>query len=286
MIVHRAFAPAKVNLTLHVTGRRSDGYHLLDSLVVFGGVGDQLSVQTAQELSLIVEGPFKQGVPTDDTNIVLRAAHALRAARGLTGGATIRLAKHMPHAAGIGGGSADAAAVLGLLAKVWGTDPVIPDEPWVAELGADVPVCLSGPSPMRMGGVGDLLTPAPRLPPFALVLANAGQPVPTTEVFAGLSGHDGDTMPPIPDGLDFDGLCAWIGRQRNDLQPVAEAICPGVGQALDRLQSMREVRLSLMSGSGGTCVGIVRDMAAARTVARALQVREMGWWVAPAPVLT
>lgn len=279
------FAPAKVNLTLHVTGKRADGYHLLDSLVVFAGVGDQIEVSLSHDLSLTVEGPFKAGVPTDDSNIILKAAMALLHARKIERGAAIKLTKNLPHPAGIGGGSSDAATTLRLLSELWGVAPLSPTHPFSAALGADVPVCLTAPAPMRMAGIGDLLAPVPKLPDCAMVLVNAGTPAVTADVFDALHSPDNDTMPYIPANLDFEGLCAWLKRQRNDLLIPARALTTGVDDALAKLAAMPQVKHTFMSGSGATCVGLVANMAEARQIARVIQVAEMNWWVAPAPML-
>ena len=279
------FAPAKINLTLHVTGKRDDGYHLLDSLVVFAGVGDKIEVSLSNDLTLAVEGPFKAGIPTDDSNIIIKAAMALLHARGAAHGAAIKLTKSLPHPAGIGGGSSDAALTLALLAELWGLPPLKPDHPFCAALGADVPVCMNAPHPMRMGGIGDLLTPAPNLPDCAMVLVNTGTPAKTSDIFGALHSPDHDTMAHIPSGMDFDGLCDWLTRQRNDLLIPARALTSGVDEALNKLASMPQVKHTFMSGSGATCVGLVRNMTHAQQVARVIQVSEMNWWVAPARML-
>ncbi len=283
--LEKGFAPAKINLALHVTGLRAGGYHLLDSLVAFAGVGDQITALPATELTLEVTGPFAAGVPLDETNLVLRAARALQAARGVPQGAKLKLTKTLPHAAGIGSASADAAATLRLLAGVWGVAPFADDAPEVLALGADVPVCLQAPAPARMSGIGEILSPVPALPSCGLVLVNPGVEVPTGKVFAGLERSDNAALAPLPAGLDFAGLVEWLAAQRNDLQPAAEAIAPEIGRALKRLRAMPGVEVAMMSGSGATCVGLVRDMGHARQVARAIQLSEMGWWVAPAPLL-
>lgn len=280
-----AFAPAKVNLTLHVTGQREDGYHQLDSLVVFADVGDRLSATIGPELRLNVSGPFAAGVPTDHTNLVMRAAEALRNARELTQGATITLEKHLPNAAGIGGGSSDAAAALKMLAKLWNVPPLPASAKDVIALGADVPVCLRSPEPIRMSGIGDHLTTVPPLPDCAMVMVNPQVAVPTAEVFGGLVSKIHPPMGEMPQSSDFDTFTAWINAQRNDLIPPARALAPEIDQALKKLSSMPAVTYASMSGSGATCFGLVRSMADARQVARVLQVSEMSWWVAPAQVM-
>ncbi|MBE0412012.1 4-(cytidine 5'-diphospho)-2-C-methyl-D-erythritol kinase [Yoonia sp.] len=285
MATIKGTAPAKVNLTLHVTGQRDDGYHLLDSLVVFAGVVDRLSATSAPDLRLQVTGPFAMGVPTDASNLVMRAAKALQQARGVKGGAFLNLEKNLPHAAGIGGGSSDAAATLTLLADLWGVSPLSPDMPEVLALGADLPVCLRAPSPIRMSGVGDLLSAVPPLPPCALVLVRPPVAVPTQAVFKALQQKNGSPMEPLPLGLDFDGFSAWLARQRNDLLRPARAIAPDISAAIAKLQAQPGVAAAGMSGSGATCYGLVKDMATARHVARVIQVSHMNWWVAPSAVL-
>ncbi|SEN33792.1 4-diphosphocytidyl-2-C-methyl-D-erythritol kinase [Loktanella fryxellensis] len=278
-------APAKINLTLHVTGRRDDGYHLLDSLVVFVDQGDRITVTPSPELRLTVTGPFAAGVPVDDGNLVMRAARALAKARDVDRGAAIVLDKHLPHAAGIGGGSADAAATLRVLAAFWNVAPLPGDHPAVLALGADVPACLAAPAPLRMGGVGELLQPAPALPDCALVLVNPRHDTPTPAVFKALECRDNPGMKALPDGMDVDGLAAWLNQQRNDLLAPARVIAPQIDAVLDRLRSLPAVKAVGLSGSGATCWGLVADMASARQAARAVQIGSSGWWVAPAGVL-
>jgi len=274
MAAERAFAPAKVNLALHVTGRRADGYHLLQSLVVFAGVGDDLFAEPAEGLSLTVEGPRAAGVPVDGRNLVLRAAEMLAPGRG----AAIRLAKRLPHAAGIGGGSSDAAATLRMLSRLWGV--AVPGD--VTALGADAPVCLRAPAPMRMAGVGEVVTAVPALPEAALVLVNPGVEVPTPAVFRALASRENAGMPEVPGGMDYDRFIRWLAGTRNDLEPAAVGIAPVIGEVLDALRGAG-ADFAVMSGSGATCVGVLRDMGAAERVARA--VERPGWWVAAAPML-
>ena len=281
----KASAPAKVNLTLHVTGQRDDGYHLLDSLVVFAGVADQLGATIAPDMRISVSGPFSPGVPTDHTNLMMRAAEALRSARGVTVGAALTLEKHLPHAAGIGSGSSDAATVLAMLAELWAVAPLPATAPEVVALGADVPVCVGAPRPVRMSGIGDVLSPVASLPESALVLVRPPVDVPTGPVFQGLASKHGTPMAQLPEGLDFEAFARWLSAQRNDLQPPAEAIAPEITEAIVKLKSLPAVSVAGMSGSGATCFALVKDMATARHVARIVQVAEMSWWVAPAELL-
>ena len=285
MLSEPTLAPAKINLALHVTGQRDDGYHLLDSLVVFAGVGDTISARASTSLTLSVTGPFAEGVPTDGRNLVLQAAELLRRSRDVRLGAHITLKKVLPHAAGIGSGSSDAAATLDLLSRLWKVDPLPVDDAQVVGLGADVPVCRRAPSPVRMEGIGDKMGNLPRLPDCAMVLVNPGEAVPTAQVFGALATKINPPLPAIPPGLDFSGFCDWLSSTHNDLQPPAEVIAPGITKALALLRRQPEVACAVMSGSGATCVGLVPDFGAAQKVARAIQVAEMGWWVAPAPML-
>lgn len=262
-----ARAPAKINLALHVTGRRDDGYHTLDSLVVFADAADVLRVRPAAAPSLRVTGPMAAGVPTDASNLVLRAA----AAMGVS--AEIELEKHLPAAGGIGGGSSDAAATLRALAAMTGRAP--PAD--LAALGADVPVCMA-PGPARMRGIGEIVAPVATLPPLDAVLVNPGVAVPTPRVFSRLAGREN---PQLPDPLPaFDGAAAlidWLAVQRNDLEPPARALAPEIDAALAALARAPGCRLARMSGSGATCFGLFVDAAAAARAAGSLA--RPGWWV-------
>lgn len=285
MVLRKTIAPAKVNLTLHITGQRDDGYHELDSLVVFADAGDHLTASTADQLTIKVSGPFAQGVPTDNSNLVMRAAHLLRRKRGVIQGAEITLEKHLPHAAGIGGGSADAAAILNLLAELWQVEPLPLYAPEVVALGADIPVCLHGPAPTHMMGIGDILHSVPSLPDCAVVLVNPKVETPTSKVFAGLSQKTNAPLGALPDALTFDSFAAWLREQRNDLQAAAISVAPDIQVALDILQRIPSVAYAGMSGSGATCFGLVRNMSDARHAARVVQVAQMGWWVTPANIM-
>lgn len=269
------FAAAKVNLTLHVTGQRADGYHLLDSLVCFAGVGDRVSVDSAAALDLQVSGPESAGLTAGPDNLVLRAAASLGSAQG----AAIRLDKHLPLASGIGGGSADAAAALRALSRVWQVP--LPDAAAVLRLGADVPVCLAGRT-CRMQGVGEVLAPAPALPPVWAVLANPRVEVPTPQVFRALDRRDHPPMPPLPDWPDAAALARWLATQRNDLQPAAIRVAPAIAAVLGDLAALPGALLARMSGSGATCFALFATPEAAHTGAARLQAARPGWWVAAA----
>lgn len=264
-----AFAPAKVNLTLHVTGQRADGYHLLESLVVFVGVGDRISVADAEGMSLAVTGPRSAGVPTGPENLVLKAASLLGGA-----GAQIVLDKHLPAAAGIGGGSSDAAATLRALSQLWGVD--LPADNGLS-LGADVPVCLRA-APCLMSGVGEVLADVPALPPLWMVLVNPGVEVPTPAVFRGLSRKDNPPMEPMPAGLDAKAFAAWLATQRNDLEPPARAVAPVISEVLDVIAGEGAL-IARMSGSGATCFGLYADADSAAHAAAQIKEKAPAWWV-------
>ncbi|MBD3679712.1 MAG: 4-(cytidine 5'-diphospho)-2-C-methyl-D-erythritol kinase [Rhodobacteraceae bacterium] len=267
------FAPAKINLTLHVTGLRDDGYHLLDSLVAFADIGDTIRATEADELGLSIEGPFASALPLSDDNLVLCAARSLGAPRG----AVITLTKRLPVASGIGGGSADAAATLLALSRLWGVS--LPDEDAVLALGADVPVCLAG-QPVRMSGVGEGLSPVPSLPPLHIVLVNPGVSVSTPEVFRALRQKDNAPMPgPFPDWPDAEAFCAWLAAQRNDLELPARTMAPAIGVVLARLEATPGCLLARMSGSGATCFGLYADRVGADAAAAEIKARHPDWWV-------
>ena len=269
-------APAKVNLFLHVLGRRGDGYHLLDSLVVFAAVADLLSAAADAAPGLDLAGPFGPALTPEADNLVLRAARALAAAAGRVGVPRLRLEKHLPVASGIGGGSADAAATLRLLARRWNLAPGTIDLGAIAAgLGADVPVCLLG-RPARMGGIGEVLGPAPRLPHLGLALVNPGVPVATAAVFRARSAAF-STPAALPAGwADAAAMAADLAALRNDLEAPARALYPPIAAVLAALGSSPQCLLARMSGSGATCFGLFPDPPAAARAAAGLA--RPGWW--------
>ncbi len=283
-----AFAPAKINLTLHVTGQSAAGYHLLDSLVAFASVGDDISISPADQLSLSVSGPEAEGLPTDTTNLALRAATLL--AEG--GGAALHLTKRLPVSSGIGGGSADAAAALRAL-LVQGEDGHMPLKAlWakpdamfqkygaaVLELGADVPMCLLS-RPVRARGVGEKLSFL-SLPPLSAVLVNPRVPVTTRDVFASLEVRDNSPMPAdLPALQSSDALIGFLSEMRNDLEVTASRIAPAILDTLAVLRRMSGCRLARMSGSGATCFGLFEAQTDAGDAATAIREAHPDWWVA------
>jgi len=271
----REFAPAKVNMHLHVTGRRADGYHLLDSLAVFGPAADVLSASPADTLSLSMAGPFGAALATEPDNLVLRAAHLLAEFTGLPARAALTLTKNLPVASGIGGGSADAAAALRLLNRMWraGLDAAALHA-LGARLGADVPVCIRSTT-ARMQGVGELLSRGPCLPPCGLLLVNPGVAVSTPEVFRARRGGF-SSMADLPEAWpDAATMAADLARLSNDLEAPAMAICPPVAQVLAALRGLPGALLARMSGSGATCFALFASPTAAEAAARALP---SAWW--------
>ena len=284
----KVFAPAKINLTLHITGQRDDGYHLLDSLVAFATVGDTLELSQAGVFSLTVEGPEAAGVPADMDNLALRAAHLNGAERK----AAITLTKTLPSASGIGGGSADAAAAWrGMLALGDAGDTVadraylMPDvlvetqARALLALGADIPMCVAC-LPVRVQGIGDKLTPH-KVPTVPAVLVNPRVPVSTPDVFKALTSKDNSPMPATLPAFETAGdLIQWLHGQRNDLQVSAITIAPEIATVLDRLGQCAGAQLVRMSGSGATCFALFDDVDAAKSAAETLFHERPDWWVA------
>ena len=285
-------APAKVNLDLKVLGRRADGYHELDSLVAFAGVGDLLTLEPGPELSLTVGGPHGLGLEVDERNLVLRAARALARDSGLAQKigplrwGRFHLVKRLPVASGIGGGSADAAGALRLLARLNGFslgEPALLRA--AAQVGADVPVCLESRARI-MAGVGDRLGPTLRLPPLFAVLVNPGVPVETAAVFRELGlvpGHLAPVPPkPAPIALDDrEVFLATLAASRNDLEPPALRVAPILGDVLARLRALPGCRLARMSGSGATCFALFDDCRQSAAAAKMLSREHAEWWVRP-----
>jgi 4-diphosphocytidyl-2-C-methyl-D-erythritol kinase len=270
-----------------VLGRRPDGFHLLDSLVVFADLGDGLAARPAEALTLALDGPFGGELGAGPDNLVLRAADALRRALGRpAAGAAITLTKNLPVASGIGGGSADGAATLALLLRLW--DAALPPERLAAlalPLGADLPVCLEG-GPRFMGGVGETMVRPPALPLAWLLLANPRIPLPTASVFKARTGpfsQAGRWREKLPDAA---GLAAALAARGNDLAAPARRLVPEIDAVLAALAALPGCLLARLSGSGATCFGLFAEAAAAEAGAARLRRARPGWWVAAAPMLT
>jgi 4-diphosphocytidyl-2-C-methyl-D-erythritol kinase len=274
-------ARAKVNLYLHVVGRRADGYHLLDSLAVFPGAADVVSASEAETISLSMEGPFGAVLEAGADNLVLRAAraladHAFGHHRSPAKGARITLDKRLPIASGIGGGSADAAATLRLLERLWDLrlDPAVLRR-LAQGLGADVPVCVPS-APARMRDIGDRLEPSPQLPPFAMVLVNPGVAVPTADVFRARQGPFSAPARLPSSWADVSAMAQDLAALSNDLEAPARQQCGVIGDVLAALLAQPGCLLARMSGSGATCFGLFAKNAAARAAAERLAFS--GWW--------
>jgi 4-diphosphocytidyl-2-C-methyl-D-erythritol kinase len=276
-------APAKVNLTLRVLRRRDDGYHEIESLVAFADFGDSLSFSRGGGLSLTLSGPSAAQAGGGDDNLVLRAARALAAGRPDTVLGAFRLDKRLPVAAGLGGGSADAAAALRLIAQangIPGSDPRLHDA--ARATGADVPVCLD-PRPRLMRGIGEVLSAPLPLPALPVVLVNPGVALPTKAVFAGwkpgaapAAGLDPAAIAKV---TNRDELLRLLAVQSNDLEEPAIALKPVVADVLAALRRLPGCGLARMSGSGATCFGIFNATGSAREAADILRERFPVWWV-------
>lgn len=273
-------APAKLNLYLHVTGRRDDGYHVLDSLVAFADIHDTIEVRPSTGLTLKVEGPFRVALGDPTENIVLDAARALGEAAGVEPTARINLIKRLPVASGIGGGSSDAAAALRALAELWSVS--LPEDALAAlalKLGADVPVCLAG-EPAFVGGVGEGLTPVPGLPPVPIVLVNPLRALATPKVFAARQGPFSEPARFDARPMSASALAALLAERRNDLTGAAVALVPEVAAVLTALEAVPGTLLARMSGSGATCFGLYEDETAAARAAAVIAAGNPEWWVA------
>jgi 4-diphosphocytidyl-2-C-methyl-D-erythritol kinase len=279
----RVFAPAKVNLALHVTGQRPDGYHLLDSLVAFADVGDWVTLGIAGTNDFLVSGPEADAVPMDATNIVLRVADRFWRREPLA----IHLEKNLPVASGIGGGSTDAAACyrgLRALSSGAGSDTgVLPadDLKTLLALGADLPMCVIA-QPARVRGIGEDIEPLKSFAPLHALLVNPRVAVSTPSVFKALVHRNGTGLGDLPRGMpDAKSVTHWLADQRNDLEPAAITLAPQIRLVLDAIRVTQGCSLARMSGSGATCFGLYDDGEAASSASAALRHQHPGWWIVP-----
>jgi len=261
------FAPAKVNLTLRVGQARSDGYHPLDSLVVFADWGDRVRVTSSDGLMVSMSGEASRDLVEPSDNLVFKAALMLQKASGVSAGAMIHLEKNIPVSAGLGGGSSDAAATLRALNNLW-------DIGWSQDelaqlaltLGADVPACIYS-RPLRMRGIGEWIEVLDGFPAYHAVIINPGVPVSTADVFKHFdAGESGKLIPADPRG---DDTLAWMRQEPNDLEAPARLIAPQIGEALDWLAAQKGALLTRMSGSGASCFALFEDKVAAFRAAQA-----------------
>ncbi len=268
-------AHAKINLFLHVGDKRADGFHALQSLVAFTKASDELSFAPEVGLSLAIEGPFGAGLSCGEDNLIIKAAQCLSRDRG----AAIRLTKNLPVASGIGGGSADCAAALRGLSRLWGlaSDTAVLQK--IGEsLGSDVPVCIAR-QPQWMEGRGEIVTPLPGLPAIAIVLVNPGVGVPTGKVFGALKERRGVGLPLPPVFASAGDLVAYLKDTSNDLEAPARLIAPEINSVLEAIAGEGAL-LARMSGSGATCFGLFASDDDAARAATAMEARNPGWWVA------
>lgn len=273
-------APAKINLALHVVGRRPDGYHELETLAVFTEFGDRLSVGPARQDEFSIHGPYAAGLPADGGNLVIRAREALRLA--FPGAhlppVSIRLEKNLPVASGIGGGSSDAAAALRALARHWNFDNAAPLITLAPRLGADVPMCLAA-RPLLARGAGERIEPVTGLPQLAIVLVNPGVGVSTPQVFSALASRENPPLPSLPANAGLGGLLEWLAASRNDLEAAARSLAPAIAESLSALRASGAA-FARMSGSGATCFGIYESRHAAERAADAISRKRRDWFVA------
>ncbi len=266
-------APPKINLFLHVGEKGVGGFHALQSLAVFGQAGDRLAAASSETLTLSLAGPFAVGLSATD-NLVLKAANAL----GMANGAQMILEKNLPVASGIGGGSADAAAALRALCRLWNV--ARSDLANIAAtLGSDVPVCLLG-KPALMEGRGEIVTPVAALPRLSLLLINPGVPVATRDIFARLTTRRGIGLElPAKGFTDLADLLRFLEKTGNDLEAPALSLVPSIGEVLAALKASPGALFTRMSGSGATCFGIFPDDASAARAGATLKQQQSGWWV-------
>jgi len=270
----RVQAPAKVNLALHVTGRRADGYHEIETLVAFAAFGDTVTAEPWDGIDLVLDGPFADALRNGPANLVLKAAQALVTLAPAGVGARLHLTKNLPVASGIGGGSADAAATLIALRRCWRL-PVATNLHGIAEkLGADVPMCLDS-RPLIARGAGERIEPIGLPADLPCVLVNPGVALSTREVFAALDRRDNSGLERFPPaGVDLD----WLRRQRNDLEEPAASLCPAIGEVLDVLSGCAGNQIARMSGSGATCFGLFASDREAGAAAARIAALRPGWW--------
>lgn len=280
------FAPAKINLALHITGQRPDGYHLLESVVVFAKVGDTLTINGAPHDELTFSGPFGNNLQADAaTNLVLKARDAMRhaasAKKRLSPPVHIHLEKNLPLSSGIGGGSADAAATMKALNNFW--ELGLSEATLMAmglPLGADVPMCILG-KPLIASGIGEVITPISHMPELSLVLVNPSVGISTPQIFKALFNKSNGQLPEIIPSANWGAgdVLAYLSSTRNDLEPPALEICPAIGDVIKTLIESGAL-LARMSGSGATCFGIFEDDLAAKAAGQLIARAQPNWWVA------
>lgn len=280
------FAPAKINLYLHVTGRLDNGYHTLDSLIAFADIGDQIIIEPATDFKLSIDGPYagafnakERDASPHSSNLLVQAVWSIAQAAQKVPNVHISLTKNLPLASGLGGGSADAAAAIWGLLEWWEISNQASYLPGLmARLGADIPVCLHC-RPTRVRGIGDVLDPVPLLDEIPVILINPGKPCPTAEVFMHYA-HDFKEPIPLPDDLeDFSTLVEFLRFQDNDLSRSACEIVPEIKSIIEALQGQDGCALARLSGAGATCFGLFKSEKDAQKAAREISANNPDWWV-------
>lgn len=272
-------APAKINLALHVTGQRQDGYHLLESLVVFVNFGDKISVKRADADAFKMSGPYGGDLPSDGNNLVLKARDMLRKLfPSYASPVAIHLEKYLPIASGIGGGSSDAAAVLHALSVLWGIE-IDPEHMGSIglKLGADVPMCLHG-KPLIARGIGEKIERIAAFPQLPMVLVNSGISIATPQVFAALQKRNNPALPDMPQFSTIADVCTYLGETDNHLFAATTTLNPAIGETMEALH-VTVPQLVRMSGSGATCFGIYTSDEAATNAASSLRKNHPTWFV-------
>ena len=280
------FAPAKINLYLHITGRLDNGYHTLDSLVVFADIGDRVEIEPATDFQFRVDGPYAGGFSPKEldsspnsSNLIVQAVWSLARAAQKVPNIRATLTKNLPLASGLGGGSSDAAAVIWGLLEWWGLSSQAHYLPGLmARLGADVPVCLPC-KPARVRGIGDILDPAPPMPEVAVVLVHPGKACPTSDVFSRFNGGLKEAQN-MPQNLDsFENLVSFLKNQENDLYSAARTTVPEIDNAINALSSQKGCAIARLSGAGATCFGLFESEALAQNAANNIAAENPDWWV-------
>jgi 4-diphosphocytidyl-2-C-methyl-D-erythritol kinase len=277
-------APAKLNLTLRITGRRSDGYHLMQSLFAFTAWGDDVDIRPASDLTLRIEGETANALNDEPDNLALRAARLLQRISGTSAGAALTLTKSIPVAAGLGGGSADAAATLRGLNTFWSLNwPAEKLEAMAVDLGADVPACIQS-RPVMAEGIGEVLSPGPTLPDGQILLVNPRAATPTPAVFAAFRSLNPEigqrqSTHVMPAGMDnVEALAAAIRPIGNDLREAAIRVSPVVQDVLNALNPLKGASYAGLSGSGATCFALFADEAQARLAETHIRATHPDWW--------
>ncbi|MEE2746560.1 MAG: 4-(cytidine 5'-diphospho)-2-C-methyl-D-erythritol kinase [Pseudomonadota bacterium] len=276
---------AKINLYLHVIGKRDDGLHIIDSLTTFAGVGDTISIEDCKSLSLHVDGPFANELGPIGENLVIKATRLLSKTMGISSKVRFRLTKNLPVSAGLGGGSSNAAAALQLLCRFWETIPPSAELFELAEcIGSDVPVCLLGQT-SYMGGAGEKLTPAAPLPPGWLVLANPRVQVSTGEIFNRFSLSASEPTRFINHPRDIFELADFLRKQSNDLTEAAISYSPVIKTVIQILDSLDGSLLSRLCGSGSTCFALFSNQSEAQKAVSRLKLSRPNWWICASPIV-